>query len=581
MKAGKGRGVRGGLAFACGLAGLPTTAFAVVFNLGPVEAQLDSSFTLDSAWSTAKADHDLVGANNGGRGQAQLADDGRLNFRRGETFSKRLQGEHALELHRGETGMLLSGRYWYDFELKDESRAFKAVDDGGRDVSAQASGGEWLEAFVYHNYRFGEQPGAVRVGRQRLDWGEHLFLRGIDVNPLEASALRGPGDQVSDALRPVALLQATQSLTDSVSLEAFYQAEWRPDALENCGTFFATSDVLADGCATNLRLGSGVSSLSAGEQATLTASGVGVDGEGVLTPRGHDREARDGGQWGLALRWFADTWDSRFGAYVLNQHSRSAILSTSLAAPAVYAAAAGSGALAPMLAAGRSRYFVEYPEDVRLYGLSFASTLPTGTTWRGEIGYRPNAPVQLSVADLLAAVGETAGGVGSPLQGAPGQDLHGYRRQEVTQAITSFSHIFDLAMGASRFTLTGEFGAIRTGGLEDSLRHGRDPVFGREGSGGFTTRSAWGYRAHAVWDYENALPGIDLHPSLAWSHDVHGYSPAPEGVFQQGRKALSVGVSADYRTTYSIGLAYTDFFGSRYSTWGDRDYAALTVGMRF
>ncbi len=51
--------------------------------------------------------------------------------------------------------------------------------------------------------------------------------------------------------------------------------------------------------------------------------------------------------------------------------------------------------------AGNSRYFIEYPEDIRLYGLSFSTTLPSGTAWSGEISYRPNAPVQINTTDIL------------------------------------------------------------------------------------------------------------------------------------------------------------------------------------
>ena len=33
-------------------------------------------------------------------------------------------------------------------------------------------------------------------------------------------------------------------------------------------------------------------------------------------------------------------------------------------------------------------------------------------------------------------------------------------------------------------------------------------------------------------------------PNMAWSHDVYGYSPAPN--FVEDRMALSLGVKADY-----------------------------------
>ena len=56
-----------------------------------------------------------------------------------------------------------------------------------------------------------------------------------------------------------------------------------------------------------------------------------------------------------------------------------------------------------MVVAGNSEYFIEYPENIHLFGLSFSTTLPTGTAWSGEVSYRPNAPVQLNTTDILFA----------------------------------------------------------------------------------------------------------------------------------------------------------------------------------
>src|SRR3546814_10120595 len=90
----------------------------------------------------------------------------RLNFKRGETFSKIFKGIHDLELKYGDTGVFVRGKYWYDFELKDEHRLYKDISDSNRKEGAQSSGGKILEAFIYHNYAIGDQPGSVRqIGR--------------------------------------------------------------------------------------------------------------------------------------------------------------------------------------------------------------------------------------------------------------------------------------------------------------------------------------------------------------------------------------------------------------------------------
>mgnify|MGYP006371757797 FL=1 len=63
-------------------------AYAVNFNIGEIEGQLDSSMSVGASWSMRGAEPALVGARNGGSASSQTGDDGRLNFKKGETFSK-------------------------------------------------------------------------------------------------------------------------------------------------------------------------------------------------------------------------------------------------------------------------------------------------------------------------------------------------------------------------------------------------------------------------------------------------------------------------------------------------------------
>ena len=576
---------RAKLALAVSLASTP--AWGVSFNIGAVEGQIDSELSIGASWSTAKADRKLIGANNGGTGQSEISDDGRLNFKRGETFSKIFTGMHALELKYGDSGLYVRGKYWYDFELQDDSRPFKPISDSGREASAQSAGGQLLDAFVYHNYAIADQPGAVRLGKQVVSWGESAFIGGgiNAINPTDPSAYRRPGSEYKDGLVPVNLFYISQNLTDNLSAEAFYQLDWQQSEADNCGTFFSQSDVMADGCSGNYRVMSKRSALDVADLAALTDAGVDVNGEGVLVRRGADRNARNSGQFGVAMHYVFEPLDTEFGAYFMNYHSRDPILSAGAAPQSAYNAAAGAGALAPMIVAGNSSYYVEYPEDIRLYGLSFATTLSTGTVWKGELSYRPNAPVQLNSNDLLYANVTLLPGLAgaSPLNVTPGADVQGYRRKEITRFQTSLKHIFDNAMGADRLTVTGEVGVTRVGGLDSpsGLRYGRDPVFGSDGNDGFTTATSWGYRGRAVWEYNSVLPGVNLKPNLGWSHDVSGYSPGPDASFEEGRKAITLGLDGEYQNTYTSSLSYTNFFGGRYNTLSDRDFMALTVGVKF
>jgi hypothetical protein len=555
-------------------------AQAVVFNVGAVEAQLDSSLMLESAWSTTHRDNRLVGVANGGGGLASTGDDGRLNFKRWEPFTKRFTGLHGLELRYLDTGVYISGKYWYDFEQKDESRRFKDIEDNGRQRLAQASGIALLDAYVYHNYRWRDEPGQVRLGKQVVNWGEATFFDGgVNViNPRDLSAYHRPGTELRDGLLPVNLVYGSQSLTDKLSIEGFYQLEWDKSVQENCGTFFAGSDLLADGCNSN-----------------LTVLSTGAGNEGVVVPRAGSRNARDGGQWGGAVHYYVAPLDMDVGLYAANYHSRAPVIGGRTAEDQAYA-------LGAQAIASASRYYLEYPEDIRLYGLSFSKQMPTGTIWRGELSYRPNAPVSLNGVDLMNAALVLADADLSPLSALPNADLKGYRRKEVTQLQTGIEQTLDNVMGAERVVLQGEAAWVRTAGLTGGLRYGRDPVFGSGAlpggncealaaqaaaskpgrycnDDGFVTRDAWGYRLKAVWDYPNVVQRVMLKPNLAWSHDVKGYGP--NGSFNEGAKAVSVGLDVSYQNTYRASLAYTNYFGGRYNTQSDRDFLSLGVGVDF
>ncbi|MDT4844186.1 hypothetical protein FQZ97_781360 [compost metagenome] len=299
----------------------------------------------------------------------------------------------------------------------------------------------------------------------------------------------------------------------------------------------------------------------------------------------------------MALRWFLpELNDTEFGAYYMNYHSRNPFINM-----VATTGAAGPSPVALLNVINNTHYFVDYPEDIRLYGLSVQTNV-SGTSLGGELSYRPNQPLQLSSPDFIGA----SLGRPTPLlitgfeRFVPGEEMTSYKRMPVLQAQLTATHFIDQIWGASRLTLVGEVGYNRINGLGgtdgDDLRFGRSPVFGAGPSTspgnpcvpstttnakcsphGFYTTSSWGYRARAKLDYPNVIAGINLSPNLAWSHDVDGWGPN----FEEGSKAVSIGLDADYLNTYTASLAYTDFFGGDFNTNIDRDFVALSFGVNF
>ena len=595
------------LPLAISLASTPA-ALAAGFQLGDVQGQFDSELSIGVSWAVEDPLDDYIHPTNGGEASARTSDDGHLNFEKGDVFSNVFKGVHDLELRYGDSGMFVRGKYWYDFETKDRGQRFYAIDDDGRDPLQKSSGVALLDAFVYHNYFIGQNPGNIRLGRQVVSWGESLFVGNSinSINPIDVSAFRRPGAEVKEGLIPIEMIYLSQGLTQNLSAELFYQLKWAPSVIDNCGTFFSTSDVLAKGCSDRVVVAGvdyphGDPRLGNGGPAGLAA---------YNTRAMKDRDASDSGQYGVALRWFVpELNDTEFGFYAMNIHSRAPTFSTVRGYDTVLPGIPGvDGAVGP------AGYFLEYAEDIRLYGVSF-STLVAGATLAGEVSYRPNYNLQINSSDLslTALPGALLGGFDygaiSPVYNSqnvglqPGDEITGYRRKELWQAQVSMIQFFDRVLGASRLTVAGEVAFNHIGGLESgagSTRYGRDPLFGQAPisplaggaciahtsakSGerwceddGFITRNSWGYRVRAALDYSNVFAGINLTPNLAWSHDVDGYGPN----FTEGAKSVSLGLNADYKNRYNASLSYTSFFDGKYSVVKDRDFMAFSLGVSF
>lgn len=673
------------LPLAIGLASFSGAANAANFNIGDIEAQFDSQLSVGASWAMENADKRFIdyrtpnpntGENLGGKAVARTSDDGRLNFKKGDAFSKIFRGVHDLELKYGDSGAFLRGKYWYDFETKDGSQRYYDISDKGRKPLVKSSGAALLDAFVYHNYFIGSNPGNIRLGRQVVSWGESTFIGNSinSINPIDVAAFRRPGAEIKEGLLPVEMLYLSQGITDNLSMEMFYQLKWHPSAIDNCGTFFG-ADTLAVGCndrlvVTDSDFPSGDPRLQNGDPLAAVAGGAfAVPASTYIVRARKDKDASDDGQWGVAFRYFApELNDTEFGFYAMNYHSRTPFYSSiagnylattnvmggllggaqQAAAAATAAAAAGNLAAAQALGAqaqalqgqavglsplrpggrvqgidgamGPAGYFFEYPEDIRLYGVSFQTSI-SGVSVGGELSYRPNMPMQINTGDQSRMALLAASAVPNPafadnthrnlhVSGLQvGDEVPGYIRKELWQAQVTAVHFIDRVLGASRLSLVGEAGVNYIGGLGDTTKFGRDSLFGqspylesdvgavpgnctavdaasRTGQNkaiswcendGFYTRWSSGYRVRAALEYSNVFRGINLSPSIAWSHDVDGYGPN----FTEDAKSVSLGLNADYANKYNASISYTSFFDGKYNTAVDRDFASVSFSVSF
>jgi hypothetical protein len=583
-------------------------------------------------------------------------DDGNLLYDQGDAISQAFKITSEMDLKYKNYGAFVRASYFYDMEnanRKDLTAAAK--EKVGKDFRL-------LDAFIYGSFDIGDHKLNARVGRQVISWGESTFVQGgINViNPIDVSKLRVAGAELKEAFLPVDAVWASFGITDNLSVEGFYLTEFEQTEADPAGTYFSQNDFATNG-GTYVMLGFGIApqpvnnperfastcitggatgflnsdrfteltqfytqnpgliAPAFGTSATSAAAFAIRFGCGNAVPRGPDVNARDSGQFGFAARYFSEALNQTdFAFYAMNYHSRLPLLSG-------YAANL-SRVLTGVSPGNSTSFFVEYPEDIQLYGMSFNTTLPGGIAWQGEISYRPNQPLQVDDVELLfaaltplnipAIIPPTVpngarffsqlGSFGS------GQLVKGWREKEVSQLQMTFTKAIGQALGADQIALVGEVGATQVWDMEDPsvLRYegeGTDTGGGCNALGaiaaagtgglntfgclrnpatttkGFPTPFSWGYRLAARADY-NSFAGtpITLSPRLAFSHDVSGISPGPGGNFLEGRKTLTVGAEANYLNKVVFDLSWTRFYGAGgLNQISDRDFASFSVKYSF
>ncbi|MCW9058434.1 MAG: DUF1302 domain-containing protein [Gammaproteobacteria bacterium] len=622
------------LAIAGILAGAPPIqAFEFSSADGELTGSFDTTVSLGALWRMQDRDAALVSIANGGTSRDPNADDGNLLYDRGDLVSAVLKATHDLELDYRNVGAFLRAYYFYDEAAMNEDGMNR---DARREIGRDA---EILDAYVRASFDVGGHDLSLRLGRQVVNWGESTFiLNGINVlNPVNVNRLRIPGSELREGLMPTNMVWVSRELSDTLSLEAVWMAEWEETEIDPAGTFFSTNDFVGIG-GVNAYTGFGRRNDANGDAGVFPLN----PDAALWAPRSADRKASNSGQYGLALRAFVPELNyTEFGFYFVNYHSRTPFvsgyrggltaagtISSDLTAPqqgALTAAgvpafatgipgcsvldiptfgalhtAANIGALATVLGGdvasatalsalnatnascgsslqqgGAGTYFVEYPEDIQLIGFSFNTLGPAGIALQGEYTYRRNQPLQLPSAELLGAALGIANQLTStdPVAAASvpyGTEVSGYRRVKMHQVQVTGTRTFGPTLGAEQLVVLGEVGYTHLK-LPSDLKfaasgcHLPQPgssvaaSFGSISTDCFMTSGSWGYRLVGRLDYSNAIGATTVSPRLVFSHDVNGRSPT----FNEGAKALVLGLGFNYQQNWQADIAYTAFFGGR------------------
>jgi len=285
-------------------------------------------------------------------------------------------------------------------------------------------------------------------------------------------------------------------------------------------------------------------------------------------------------------------------------------------------------------------YFVEYPEDIKMLGLSFNTQIQRGgVALQGDLTYRQDVPLQYDDVELLFAaltpfeaglglLGVPMLPVGTPLTAfAPpacsatppantlnacnqlgrfvtNQEVTGWGRFDTWQgqftATKTFANVFKAAQMVVVLEAAGYYipdmpdktiggpngrglrfngpGTSVSGNAAFAARHFNEV----EPLNRFPDQFSWGYRFAGRLEYPGLMGPWNVVPRFSWQQDVSGTSPGPGGNFVEGRYGLTLGVSANLRAKWEIDTAWTTFGGAgRFNDINDRDFVSASIKYSF
>lgn len=593
-----------------------------------LNGSLDTTLSYGSVWRVSGRDD--VSDING--------DDGNRNFDTGQV-SEVFKVTSELLLNYDNYGAFVRGTAAYDTQIKDQhndyysttggvarpSQAYPNDNQFTQDTRDAASNAEILDAYLFGSWDVLEHPLSARAGNQVFNWGEGVFYRGgINTsNPLDAAKFHIPGSELKEVLVPLQALSFNLGLTDNLSLDAYYQWNWKETTLDAVGSYYSTTDLFGPGGNTAYTTEQALAPAMTGYQ-FVEENFAGVLGNGAygtnayLDPAtgtfkvaniGQDLAARDSGQWGAALHYIAEELNStEFGAYFVNYHAKEPTVAIDLNGYQGVDTTTLGGVVGPEAAyaiatldlAGNAVARRDYVEDIQMYGLSFNTTVGNASV-SGELSYRPNAPISISATDDLlsdvllqglggSAITDSSVNASQACAALSGKQLcraglfENYRRVEMYNTslssiynfgpLLSFDSLFGVAELASQHIRGDSLSYTAYDGSQRQLVSSRDTDYsGGNARGNQITADSYGGTLLLGGSWNDVYAGVKLSPYVAYQNDFQGNSDLT-GNFSEGSKAYTLGLDASYLNSLEVGLAYTNYLGI--NSLYDRDFVSLS-----
>ncbi len=539
------------------------SAFTFSNDADTIHGSFDSTVSAGTGIRTESQSSNLVsptynsatGARTGGGqlGQAGgVSDQGNINYNKGDAFTTYLKGSHELLLKMPSEGLafMVRGTWLRDFsaaETTGQASGQDAFNSTPPDIShGLASNAKddlrfqtrLLDLWVSKTFNVGDQQARVRVGNQVISWGESIFeVGGINAtNAIDVNRSSQPGAQVKEFVLPAPIISVATGLGSGFNAEAYVQTKWNEDYLPPVGSYFSTSIVGAGSSAYNVRT----------------------------------KDAREGGQYGLALRYQPEGTDLNLGLYTITYHDKLPQTSLDSNGLTVY----------------------QFPEDRHMFGVS--ANFPVGDWAVGtELSYRPKDAVPLNPASGCVAQ-----------NGKCWVDEKKFQWHLTSLFALQPSNARGIlnALGADTATLTTETVVIAYPGLHDS--YDGSPissggwVWGNQKNdlvttGGLNTpgdskgtKYSGGIDIDFNWVYDGSLiSGWQVNPGIYVRRGMFGYTPNINEQFMEGVTSVNMYINfIQNPANWQVGMNITKFLGPSdplTNPLRDRDFVGINVSRNF
>lgn len=498
----------------------------------------NTTLTYGLAWRTESRDHAL---SNGFPNPAIAnIDDGNNAFDKGSLITNRASFLTEMNLNwQQDFGLFMRASGFYDevYNRSNDNRTgtsncfaggrcsqpnhfpHNTIDQHGKDIRL-------LDAYVYGAWDLGGHNLNLRVGDQVVSWGESLFIgNGISgaMAPVDATKANTPGVELKELFLPVGQVFGQIDLTDSLSLQAYYQYKWEKTEIDGVGSFFSVTDQMDEGGFTD-------------------AFGI--------TRRLSDDEPSDSGQYGVALNYVAESLNNtEFGLYYVRFHDKAPQLDF-------------------LTDWNTANYQVRYFDNIDLYGASF-STVVGDTNVSGEISYRDGQPV-------LVDTGLVPHPVRAETMQAQVSFIHSFGTLPIADNTTLIGELgYNEVLDNDRADSFTAFVPDGAGGAFPLTTPNTDKLY--------FDKSSWGYTLNLSLEYLNIFNGWDLTVPLIFSQNLGGDSSLP-GTFGMGEgdHRLGVGTTWRYLNNLTLEARYNAFLGDAGDTpFADRDNVGINVKYSF